>query len=184
MRIYGIIWTGVVALLVAAAVAGAVVSTPWWGPVGTAGAASVLGWIYAALRTPDSGRRDRLRASLWFVAGGLLLVGLPALVGVWAVLVLAGVVVTAPPLVRGVTHAVRLRRPVRTPEALHELSDRDLEHRWQVSTARIRHPGTSVAVRLELASERAALLDEMERRRPGYVADLLGREPERGETSG
>ncbi len=81
--------------------------------------------------------------------------------------------------------AGRRRRPTPPAAGLRDLSDRDLELRWQVSTVRLRHPGTAPPVRLRLVAERAALLDEMERRWPERIADLLGVDPERrGENGG
>lgn len=203
MRAYAIGWTGVVAILAAGSGA-AVFATSGWQIVAVTGAcAVVLGVLVGVTWAEETGRRMVLRCAAWSLIGALLVVGLPVLLGVWSLAVLAAAVVTSPPLVAwasGSLHEWRVGTrslpPVAEPggraaarpddppaDATAEpivldvtvLGDRELERRWHVTSVRLRHPGTTPDAAMALVAERVLLLDEIERRNPEHFAAIVGR---------
>ena len=201
MKVYRTCWTSAVALLAGGVAIATVATGDWAALVVTVLASAVLGALFAAVWFERSGPREAARWAAWAVAAGVLVVGLPPLLGPWSLVVLALVLWTVPALLVRVPPAMRAMRhvaesaaertPAPQPEAaagaapapgpeaetgdLAELSDRDLERRWHVTSARLRHPGTTPQAGLDLVSERVHLLDEIERRNPEHFAAILDR---------
>ncbi|WP_395659612.1 hypothetical protein [Nocardioides sp.] len=202
MRAYRICWTVAVALLAAAAAFGAATdATPgagWRALAVTAACSAVLGGMVGVVWAEEAGRRMVLRCSAWAVVGGLLVVGLPALLGAWSLVVLTVVVLTAPPLVAAVRDLLHARgerwepsepagrsgplgssdpeaEATTSPTAVSLMTDRELERRWHLTSARLRHPGTPPEAAMVLVAERVHLLDEIERRNPEHFAAILDR---------
>ena len=198
MRVYGICWVTAVGALAAVCGVSAAVTSGWVGIVVTGVCSTVLAAMVGVVWAEESDepvRRTVLRCGAWGVAGGLLVVGLPSLLGVWSLVALLALVVTAPPLVvraLEVVHDHRVARPEATGEPAEQmppeapsaepllvdvslLTDRELERRWHVTSARMRHPGTTADAAMALAGERVLLLDEIERRNPVHFAAIVDR---------
>jgi hypothetical protein len=145
-----------------------------WNVVGAsamlAGLGAMFGLAWAAVE-----QRWRLigRCTLWFAVSGLLLVGLPTVIGGWALLALPALGAGAPPLAQRALGLVNDRRPVRATSSPHRLTDADLRRRWRRTSEELHRPGTTAAAALRLVQERELLLDEIERRDPAAFETQL-----------
>lgn len=198
MRVYRACWTCAVALLVGAVAVATVATGDEAALVVTVLASVLLGAMVGVVwGSEQTGRREVVRWAAWAAAAGVLVVFLPPLLGPWSLVVLALVLWTVPALLARLPRAMRAVRhvaesaaertpapepvgavvpdPEPDPEDLAQLSDRDLERRWHVTSARLRHPGTTPQAGLDLVSERVHLLDEIERRNPEHFAAILDR---------
>ncbi|GAW50899.1 MULTISPECIES: hypothetical protein [unclassified Nocardioides] len=184
MRTYRAAWTWTLALLVTvSAVAGwvGVGAAPLLGAVVTL---TCLGVVFGLTWTEPMEHRLRLSLTCggWFAVVAVLIVGLPALLDVWALLVLVAVGAGTPVLVEAALSTVPSRRPVRPVDRAECLSDRDLARRWRTSQDEIRRRGCPPATVLRLVQERAQLLDEIQRRDPGgfdaWARRAVAREPQ------
>lgn len=177
MRTYGGVWRTMASILALGALVAGGLDLGWPAMIGSVAVLSVLGGLLGLAWADRPGDRWRamLRNAAWFGGAGVLLVGLPSLVGAWSFLVVALGAVTAPPLVGLVVRRVRDRLPVNAPDRAERLSEQDLVRRWQRTTAQLRHPATSPATALKLVQEREILLDDLERRDPDAFAHLLVR---------
>lgn len=192
MRIYGVCWVTAIGALAVASGVSAALTAGWVGLVVTGACATVLAGMVGIVWAEESDepvRRTVVRCGAWGVAGGLLVVGLPSLLGPWSLLAILGLVLTAPPLVARAVSALHPRagedaagdlRPIAADAPLEPvlvdlalLTDRELERRWYVTAARLRHPGTPPELAMELVDERVLLLDEIERRNPMHFAAIV-----------
>jgi len=176
MSAYRICWTGVVSGLAVLAAAAGLLTTGLAGLVVGAATSAVLGALVGVIWAEETGDRVAVRCASWFAVFGVLGVGLPVLLGPWAILVLAAVVLGAPPVLAAVP---RTRQPPDAPPPSDPgalvLSDRELERRWRLTTARLHHPGTTSEAALVLVRERSGLLDEIERRNPERFGAVIDR---------
>ena len=136
-----------------------------------ASTAATFGWCWG--EDPVARRRFAARAALWAGCSGAILTGLPLVIGMWSLLVLVVLGLTAPVVVTGAWRAVTAGRPERRRPPVEHLSDRDLERRWRSTTRRVRSRGLPTAEVTRLVEERARLLDELERRDPDRFATWL-----------
>lgn len=176
MKIYRRVWSLVV--LLAGLVAGVAgwVGFGWLPELLTVGSLAVLGAVFAlALAPPERRWRTVGRTTGWCVAGGILLLGLPVLVGPWSMLLLVTLAVSAPDLVALALGAVRARRPVGARSRPERYGDQDLRRRWRRTCVEIHEPRRTPEEILRLVEERAVLLDELERRDGEWFADWLAR---------
>lgn len=182
MSSYRMVWVSVTAFVVGAASIYDVVSG------GLARMASLgLGFglfgAFAAftLAEENPGRRAWVRRSaLWC---GLATVSADALITTWAsagagmgvVLLLA-----SPPMVSYAWVRFESWSSRRTSGPPDALSTRDLRRRWDVTTAEVLRPTTTVSRRLALVEERRTLLDELQLRDPlHFEAWLVTAVPDR-----
>lgn len=178
MRIHRALWGSVLVVVASASVLGAVGRLGVPSVAGVAAAFAGIGLLFGLAWGVD-GRRGWLaaRCGPWFAVGGLLLLGLPTVLGAWALLVLPLLAGSAPPLVRHAVRDLAGRRPDRR-------SGRDLERRWHRTSDELARAGTSPGAALRLVQERALLLDELERRDPEEFAARLVRAGWRAADSG
>jgi hypothetical protein len=175
MRIYRAVWD-VVALLTVLTSLVLGVHDPGWttmivGPVfvGAMGGVLYLTWDAEAPRL--------LTAFVSWVllpmGAASVIFGLPAVLGPWAILTAPVLAVVSPEVVDRVRQWLRRLGPVPVQDRLSSWTDGELELRWRVSAAQLRHPGTTLDRKVALAEERSRLLDEVERRDPeGFQARL------------
>jgi hypothetical protein len=182
VRSYRVVWTGAAALIVGAAsvldiTAGGLLRMTLLGAgIGLFGAALA----YAIVEE----RRDRWtwvrRSVLWCAVGAVATDALAVAWGNTGVAVGIGLLVTSPAavsLARAGFVGWSSRRASGPPEAL---TLRDLQRRWEWTTAEVLRPTTPVSRRLVLVEERRRLLDEMQLRDPvRFDAWLLTAVPDR-----
>ena len=176
MRIYRRVWClGALLAALAAGVAGCV-GFGWLAVVLTAGSLAVLGAVFGLALAP-SRRRWRVtpRATSWCAVAGLLVIGLPELLGPWSMLVLLGLAASAPDLVALALGLARSRRPVGERSHPERYAEQDLRRRWRRTWIEIQEAHRTPAEILRLVEERAVLLDELERRDGAWFADWLVR---------
>jgi hypothetical protein len=165
---YRTAWGTVTALVVAlAAVAGWF--TIGWAPLlATTICVAVLGGAFGVAWVEESAaRRPAAIRGAWYGAGGALIVGgLPAAIGGWAIAVLIGLAATAPPVVDAALNELGKKRDEQQADDLGRLSDRDLARLWRTTYDAVSSSSSSAAQRLRVAQQRARLLDELERRDP------------------
>jgi len=158
-----------------AVVVGWQVESPWLllaevATLGTMGAAFGITW-------EDDPARRRVAAVTWAtraVVLALLLTGLPPVMGAWSLLVVVGLGLLSPELVRVLARRVRERReppPVEHPA----LGDDELARRWRSTTLAVQSTWRTPAELLLVVQERQRLLDEIDRRDPeGFSRWLTG----------
>ena len=176
MRTYRSLWTTTVVLatLLALLVGGSRLG--WAVLLGTSATLATLGglagftWIEGERRT-----RATMTTACWFGTAAVLLLGLPSVLGGWALLVLTVFGAGCPPAVQAVVKLARDRRPAPVSAPPDHLSERELERRWRQTTDQLRNPTLATAAALRLVVERQWLLDEIERRDPELFAARLVR---------
>ena len=182
MRAYRSVWRVTVACLATVALVVGGSSIGWVAVLGTAAGMAVTGAVVSFAWVQDPARRWRSMTDLatWFGVGAVLMLGLPVLLGPWALFVLLAIGALCPPLVAIMAQELRQRRPAdppETPETIQRLDVLDLERRW-VRTSRdlreMRERRDDPGAVLALIQERERLLDEIERRDPaGFDAVLV-----------
>jgi hypothetical protein len=177
VRAYRNAWQASVAVLTAVALVAAGSSIGWPALLCAVGAVAVGGATCGFAWVDEPPRRSRAIGYLAvsFAVAGVLVLGLPTLLGSWSVLVLAALLTSSPLVVEWLVGRRRLRHQVRTPEQARSLRERDLELRWLRTSRDVRERGADVVAVLALVQERALLLDELERRDPERLDDLLVR---------
>lgn len=172
MRTYRGAWLLAVTALALVALAGALATVGIVVVVVMAVFMSVCGAVFGQIwfDEPSARRRATGRFAVWWGVGGVLITGLPGLVGPWTLPVLVAVGLSSPALLGPGLRLVCARRPARRPE---RLSDRALARRWMRTTDEVRSSSTSPEHVLELVEERERLLDEAERRDPTGFAERI-----------
>ena len=136
MRAYRSAWRLLV--LVVAVVAGVIgaESVGWLATGGTSLAFACLGALFGFSWVEDARLRPRVMAecALWFGVAGLLIIGLPPVVGAWTLPVLLVAGLTCPPLLELGLSSYRKAHPVARSDNPETLSDRDLARRWRQTT--------------------------------------------------
>lgn len=176
MRAYRSIWCTTVLLL---AVVSGIVGLAQVGPMATLGtslAFAALGALFGFSWIEEPARRPRAmgECALWFGVAGLLIIGLPPIVGPWSLPVLLLIGLSCPMLAQAALSAYRTTHPIAPTDEPDQLSDRDLARRWRWTTAEL-SASTEAAAVARLVEERSALLDELERRDPERFAEWLVR---------
>lgn len=176
MRIYRSVWTTTVVLAAVLALLVGGVRLGWLVVLGTSATLAGLGAL-AGLAWIEEERRARVtvHTAVWSGAATVLLLGLPSLLGGWALLVLAVLGAGCPPAVAAVLRWRRTRRPVPVVDVRDRPAEPDLERRWRLTSQELRRPGLTPAVALRLVAERQWILDELERRDPEQFAQSLVR---------
>jgi hypothetical protein len=176
MRTYGTCWGAAVALAAVPALYVGGVALGWLALLGTSCMLAVLGAV-VSLGWTDGELRWRVvwRSAALFGLLDILLLGLPASMGVWGLLVLALLVATCPPVVASAARTYRQWCPSPTPSDVQHLSDRDLQRRWHCTADDLRRTSVDPAAALRLVQERELLLAEIERRDPELFARRLAR---------
>jgi hypothetical protein len=171
MRTYRGVWCAIVSVVAAASLVAGVATIGWVAVAAATASSAVLGVVFglAWVSDPRIRRRAVIRTGSWFGLAGVLIVGLPDLVGPWSVLILAMVGGLAPELVAIGARSLRARLsplPAVRADELAGLSVRDLQRRWRRTTDDLHRAGMRPAAVVDLVEQRAALLDELERRDP------------------
>ncbi|HEU5036612.1 MAG TPA: hypothetical protein VFT70_06400 [Nocardioides sp.] len=180
MRAYRSVWRATVVVLAALALVVGGSSIGWVAVLGTAAGMAVTGAIVGFAWVEEREQRWRSMGALavWFGVGAVLMLGLPSLLGPWALFVLLVVGGLCPPLVELLARELRQRRPATSPDTVQRLGTGDLERRW-VRTSRqlreLRERRGEVDAVLSLVQERERLLDEIERRDPEAFDAVLVR---------
>ncbi|MBZ5736965.1 hypothetical protein [Nocardioides mangrovi] len=185
MRTYRATWG---TITVAAAVLSAGAGIIEVGPSSVIAAGLLVAMMGATLGLAwtETDHRWRLVAQwgLWAGVGGVLLVGLPLVLGPWSLPALVALAGGCPPVVERSLVLYRDRHPVGGPaQHLERVDDRALERRWHQTSQQLQHPSTTPTETLRLVQERARLLDEIERRDPAEFAAALVRAGWRGADS-
>ena len=177
MRTYFWVWGAIASITSAVAFIASGFDVGWPALAATAIAVSMLGSLMGLIWSGGgpSRWRNAILYGLQFGLSGVLLVGLPALIGSWSFLVVLLFWSTSPPLAAFVVRRIRQRLPSDSGDRARHMSDRDLVRRWRRTAAELRHPSTSPAMAVKLVQERALLLDEVERRDTDSFADSLVR---------
>ncbi len=177
MRTYRHVWTVVVTVATAAAVVGAVLGDRIGIVVVSTALMAGLGAGFAAAFGEE--QRVPWRAVRTMAGGfglvGLVGAGLPVLIGPWTLLLLAVLLLLHPHLLDLLSRRRRVARPTPAPAFSLDDPDPDPWVRWRASTTRLQRPGLGPEATLRLVQERAALLDELERRDPDRFAAWLVR---------
>ncbi|GAB6987685.1 hypothetical protein [Nocardioides pyridinolyticus] len=176
MRTYRTVWQATVVVLTIVAVTAGAADLGWPSMLAAVGAITVLGAASGLAWVEATDHRWRLVGllALWFGVGATLFLGLPAVVGVWTLLVVAMLGGLCPRLLGWVVEKWLSFRPVNTRRQLRRLSTRDLERRWLRTTQEVTRRRSDSAAVLVLVHERVRLLDELERRDPlGFDAMLV-----------
>ncbi|MCB0895071.1 MAG: hypothetical protein H6529_15870 [Nocardioides sp.] len=177
MRAYRSVWRSVVLLVAVAAGIIGIAGVGWLATLGTSAAFACLGALFGFswVEEPRLRPRAMVECTLWFGVAGLLIIGLPPVVGAWTLPLLILVGVSCPPLLDLALASYRKAHPVAEADVPGMLSDRDLARRWRWTTDALQDRSTPVASALLLVQERSALLDELERRDPDRFAEWLVR---------
>lgn len=177
MRAYRTGWRMAVLLVAVAACVVGIAEVGWLATLGTSAAFACLGTLFGFSWVEDPTLRPRAMAecTLWFGVAGLLIIGLPPVVGAWTLPVLIVVGVACPPLLELAQQSYRKAHPVAEADVPGLLSDRDLARRWRWTTEALQDRSTPVASAVRLVQERSVLLDELERRDPERFAEWLVR---------
>lgn len=170
MQIYRFVWVVLAATVSGSAVlydvvTGGLLRLAVFGP-GLAVFGALLVFAFVEDR-PDRWTWVR-RTFLW---SGLTAVAADAFVAMWGeVGLLVGVVmaVTSPAALELARRLLLLASSRRTSGPPESLSTRDLQRRWQWTTAEVLRASTPVARRLVLVEERRRLLDELQDRDPSH----------------
>lgn len=184
MRWYRNLWLTTVVVLAAGSFAMAGAALGWTTTIATTAAFILLGAMFGFSWVEDSRRRVPAmgRGALWFGIVTVLVLGLPAVLGAWSMLILLGLGVGTPELIEYALRAYRKASPVPVAEHPEEISTRDLARRWRCTSDQLLDRATTSAQALALVEERARLLDEMQRRDPAGFEQWLvrtgWREPE------
>lgn len=176
MRIYRSVWDMTVALVALLALVVGGTHLGWLVLLGTCAALAFLGGL-TGFTWVEGERRAAATVSTagWFGTAALLLLGLPAILGGWVLLVLAAIAASCPPAVRAVVKLVRGRRPAPVSAPPDHLSERELERRWRQTSEQLRAPALAAGAALRIVVERQWLLDEIERRDPELFSARLVR---------
>lgn len=168
MRVYRTVWQVTAACLTVVALAAGGASTGWPSMLAAVAAITVLGAASGLAWVEETEVRWRLvgRLALWFGVGAVLFLGLPAVMGAWTLLVVAGLGGLCPAFLEWAIDRRRPSRPVTTVDRLQQLPARDLERRWLRTTQEMTVHRRDPAAVLALVQERSQLLDEIERRDP------------------
>jgi hypothetical protein len=148
----------------------------WIAVLGTAAGMAVTGAVVSFAWVQEPQRRWRAMGdlALWFGVGAVLMLGLPAAFGPWALFVLIAIGAGCPPLLDLMLRELRQRRPVESTGTVHRLEAGDLERRWVRTSRELRERRGDLDAVLALVQERERLLDEIERRDPaGFDAVLV-----------
>lgn len=175
MRTYQWAWAVLVLVVSTTAAMGEVLTGGLARMLAISVAAASLGGIVALVVTeerPDTWTLTR-RTVLWsglgaLVADGLIVSWHWAGLAVGVLLVIASPPVLRTGLERGWTGSTH-----RTGGPPELLATRDLRRRWDWTTAELQRSTTPVARRMVLVEERAALLDELQRRAPAGFDDWV-----------
>lgn len=175
MGIYVMVWrVSVGAATSAALLAGA--SVGGWQPV----AVTLLCWLAGGIllacgrfHTTAASARTMLRLPVRLGVCGMLLVGLPTMLGMWSIPVMVSLGVASPSIMGRVVGAMRPPRPADLTSRLHRASRRDLERRWMRTSDLVAGRRLPAERLCRIADERAALLDELEHRDPEAFAGWL-----------
>lgn len=176
MRAYRSVWRVTVAVLAALALVVGGSGIGWVAVLGTAAGMAVTGAVVSFAWVQDPKLRWRAMAdlALWFGVGAVLLLGLPAVLGPWALFVLLAIGGLCPPLLDLTLRELRERRPAQAPGTVERLGEGDLERRWVRTSRELRERRGDTDAVLALVQERERLLDEIERRDPaGFDAVLV-----------
>lgn len=182
MKTYRVAWAWTVALLGSVSAVAGGLDIGWAALAGATLTLAFLGVAFGLTWTDPLQHRLRLslRCAGWFAVAGVLFVGLPSLLGAWALLVLLALLAGAPIAVAPTAGFLRRRRW--SAEHLEGMPDRELTRRWRASQEAIRRAGRPSSLTLRLVQERALLLDEMERRDPvgfeTWCRRAISREPQ------
>lgn len=176
MRTYRSLWTTTVVLVALLALLVGGSRLGWAVLLGTSATLAALGglagftWIEGERRT-----RATVTTAGWFGTAAVLLLGLPSVLGGWALLLLTLFGAGCPPAVQALVTLVRRRRPAPVSAPPDHLSERELERRWRQTTDQLRDPALAAGAALRIVVERQWLLDEIERRDPELFAARLVR---------
>lgn len=167
-RRYRTLWGTAASLVVGVALVAGCVSIGWAPVLATTVSVAVLGAAFGVAWVEGNGeRRPAAVRGAWYGGGGALIVsGLPAVIGGWAIAVLVVLGATAPPVLDAVLAELGKRREEQQVDDLGRTSDRDLARMWRTTYDGVTDSSVSAEQRVRVAQERARLLDELERRDP------------------
>ena len=178
VRVYRTAWAVVVWFVVGVSLAAGSISIGAALMVVSSLVAAAIGVILALTLVDAPGRRVAVAraGALWGAGSGVVLAGLPEVLGGWTVAVGVPITAGAPSIVTAAARSARRRRMAGSPApVLERLSDRDLEGRLHDTYDEVRRRGSSTAEVLRIVQERARLLDELERRDPEHFEQWLDR---------
>ncbi|WP_395659621.1 hypothetical protein [Nocardioides sp.] len=177
MRAYRTTWRTLVLLVAVVSGVVGIAGVGWLATLGTSVAFACLGALFGFSWIEDPGKRPRamVECGLWFGVAGLLIIGLPPIVGAWSLPVLLAIGLTCPPLLDLGLSSYRKAHPVAPADEPGLLSDRDLARRWRYTTEELQAHDVPAPAVLRLVQERAVLLDELERRDPERFGEWLVR---------
>lgn len=184
MRWYRNLWLTTVVVLAAGSFAMAGAALGWTTTIATTAAFILLGAMFGFSWVEDPRRRAPAmgRGAMWFGIVTVLVLGLPAVLGAWSMLLLLTLGAGTPELIEYALRAYRKASPAPVAEHPEGISSRDLARRWRCTSDQLLDRSTSPVQALALVEERARLLDEMERRDPAGFDQWLvrsgWREPE------
>ena len=165
---YRTLWAVLATLVVAVAAMAGWVSIGWGPVLATTVCVAVLGGAFgvAWVEEPEARRPAAIRGAGYGAGGALIVSGLPAVIGGWAILVLVLLAASAPAVVDALLNELGKRREAQEADDLGRLSDRDLSRLWRTTYDAVSCSSSSAQQRLRVAQQRARLLDELERRDP------------------
>lgn len=177
MRIYRSAWRATGVALVGISVIWSVATLGWLALAVAAACSAALGVMFSLARVSDPGaqRHAMARSATWCGSAGVLIAGLPGLLGLWSLLVMTLLGGLAPDLLAAGRRAVQAPRPTPPAKEPTRSSDRDLERRWRRTTEELPGRWRAPATVLSLVDGPARLLDELERRDPERFAAWLVR---------
>ncbi len=167
-RRYGVLWNAVVVLLTGVGIVAGSAAIGWAPLAGITVCLAVLGAAFGvAWVEPDGDRRVACSVGARYgAAAAVVVAGFPAIVDGWTAVVLVVMTLSAPPIVGAALRGLHGTCPDRAVDDPTRLSERDLTDRWRSSYDEVHRADASTAEVLQLAAERARLLDELERRDP------------------
>lgn len=165
MRAYRATWCTVLAVVAVPALLAAGLTLGWLAILATSGMLAALGAV-VGLGWADGPARWRFVCASAALFGLLdtLLLGLPTVLGGWAVLVILVLAATSPPVLGSVARAYWRWCPGEPTSRLGRVSNRDLERRWRRTSDELHRHSLAPADALRLVQEREVLLDEIDRR--------------------
>lgn len=176
MRTWRATWGAAVTLTALLALGPGVATVGWMAMLAASGMLALVGALLGlAWVTREDPWRPVRAGAIGFGLYGLLLLGLPAAIGGWTLIVIALLVVTSPAIMLRAMRVYRRRRPMPTTVHPERLSDHELASRWRRTSDELRLPAAAPAAVLRVVQEREVLLAEMERRNPELFAHMLVR---------
>lgn len=162
-----VIWRVVLALTAVPALCAGGARLGWLALLGTSAVLAVLGAVigFGCSEGRPAWRPIRTGAASFGLAG-ILVLGLPTLLGGWTLPVLLGLAATAPPVRERIARASWRQRPSPADDDAGRLTDRELERGWHRTSAELRRRSLPPAEVLRVVQRRQRLLEEMERRDP------------------